>query len=423
MKKYLALTALLLSGPVAAETIAITGATIHTLGDIGTIEDGTIVIDDGVITAIGAAVEIPTDARTISARNSVVTPGLFDPISYLGIVEISLVDNTVDHRQHGTRYSAAFDVAPAINPRSTLIPINRIEGVTRAMVAPAPASDGGSLISGLGAIMNLSGRDNYVEQPRAALFVHLGERGAGLSGGSRAAALLSLREALEDARDYANNRGAYDSGRRRDYALSRYDLEALQPVLDGEIPMVVTVNRASDIEQVLQLAEDERIDVVIRGGAEAWLVADQLAEAGVPVITDPTRNLPSAFESLNASLESAARLDAAGVTVAFSISESHNARNLRQLAGNAVANGMDYEAALRAVTVTAADIFASRGGGPLEVGQRAELVVWDGDPLEVTSFADAVYIDGQEIPMRSRQTLLRDRYLELDTEWPHAYPR
>lgn len=406
-----------------ARTVAVTGAKVHTLGPLGTLESATIVIEDGVITAIGEGLEVPAGATAISVDGAVVTPGLFDAYSYIGAVEVTLAEDTVDVLQRGTRFTAGFDVGPAINPRSTLIPVNRIEGITHAVVAPQPALEGSDPISGLGAAINLGGGDDFLVEPRVALFAQLGKSGASLAGGSRASALLALREALEDARDFARHRGAWEDGRRRAYSVGRLDLEALQAVLEREIPLVVTAHRASDILSLLELAAEERIDVVVAGGGEAWLVADALAAARVPVLLDPTRNLPAAFETLHATLENAARLDAAGVKVAFTISDSHNARNIRQLAGNAVANGMSWEGALRAVTVAPAEIYGIDSVGALEVGKRASLVVWDGDPLEVTTFASRVYIDGAAVPMRSRQTLLRDRYRELERPLPHAYER
>lgn len=412
---------LICMGAAQAQTIAIVDVEIHTLGPLGTIDKGVVIIEDGVIVALGEELNLPEGAQRIDGTGKVVTPGLFDAQSYLGISEIDLVEESVDAQQRGTRYTAAFDVAAAINPRSTLIPVNRIEGVTHAMVAPQPAWEGANLISGLGAVIHLGGVDDYLVQPRAALFAHLGETGAALTDGSRAAALLALREALEDARDFDNHRGAYEDRRRRDYSIGRYDLEALQAVLERDIPLVVTVNRASDVERLLELAAEERIDVIVHGGAEAWLVADALAAAGVPVILDPTRNLPEAFESLNASLGNAVKLHEAGVRVAFTLSDSHNSRNIRQLAGNAVANGMPWEQALRAITVEPARLYGVANVGVLEVGNPASLVLWDGDPLEVTSAAVQVFIAGVAMPMRSRQTLLRDRYRILDPQLPHAY--
>jgi imidazolonepropionase-like amidohydrolase len=253
-----------------------------------------------------------------------------------------------------------------------------------------------------------------VPDDSAAMYVTLGETGSQLAGGSRAAALLQLREALEDARDYLAHRSAYDEARRRPYRLGRLDLAAFEPVLKREIPIVVSVERASDIEAVLALARELGLSLVIEGGAEAWMVAGDLAKAGVPVILDPLVDLPWAFEGLGATLENAARLAKAGVMIAFETGDSHNARNMTQLAGNAVAYGLPWEKALAAITVNPAKIYGMAGRtGTLEPGKSADVVVWSGDPLEVTSAPVQVFIRGEKIPMTSRQTLLRDRYLDF----------
>lgn len=416
--------ALLLAARAASgDVFAIVGATVHTVGEAGPIEAGTVLVRDGVIEAVGAGLALPEDVRRIDAAGKVLTPGLFDPYSYLGLVEVSAVEETVDDRQQGDRYAASFEVGPAFNPRSTLIAVNRIDGVTRAAIVPRPADDGSDVISGLGAVVHLGEAETAMVAPRAALFAQYGELGAALAGGSRAAAALRLREVLEDAADFARNRRGYAEGRRREYAASRLDLEALQPVLAADIPLVLTVHRASDIRAALRLARETGIRLAIRGGAESWMVADELAGAGVAVILDPTANLPASFESLDASLLTARRLHAAGVAISFAEATSHNARNLRQLAGNAVAHGLPWEAALAAITRNPARLYGQDRSGAVEVGMVADLVVWSGDPLEVTTHAERVYIGGEAVPMRSRQTLLRDRYRQLDRGLPPAYVR
>jgi imidazolonepropionase-like amidohydrolase len=422
-KTIVAVAAVLAGSLASAETIAIKGARVITMDAAGTIENGTVLIRDGKIDAIGAEIKIPPNARVIDAAGSVVTPGLFDPHSYLGVVEISLIDVTVDNVQSDGRYSSSFQVSDAINPRSTLIPINRIEGVTRAIVAPQSSTDAGSSpISGLGAAIQLGGIDDFLIRRDIALFVVLGQKGAELSGGSRSNTLLKLREALEDARHFRTNRDGFDTGQSREYSLSRPDLEALLPVLDGHIPMVTHVHRASDIDAALDLANEFGLHLVVSGGAEAWLVADRLAAAAVPVILNPLDNLPQQFESLGATLSNAARLHKAGVLIAFSTEESHNARNMKQLAGNAVANGLPYEAGLAAITLNPAQIYGlEETMGSLAAGKDADIVIWDGDPLELDTFATQVFIAGREIPMVSRSTLLRDRYLEPDESLPPAY--
>jgi len=395
-------------GPLAAESVAISGGTIHTMGPAGVLENGTLILVDGKIAAVGVGTPIPADARRIDARGKVITPGLFNSITRLGIVELSAAEGTGDAEVKNDRMTAAFDVADALNPRSTLIAVNRIEGLTRAVVAPQPGS---SLIAGQGAVIHLGLSTDLLVRPRVAMFAALGEQGAELAGGARGAAILRLREALQDAADYAAHRKEFASGDRRDYSLSRLDLEALAPAARGEQPLVVTVHRASDIVVVLRLAKELGLRLILAGATEGWEVAREIAAADVPVLVEPLDNLPESFEQLGATLENAARLRAAGVRVAFMNGDAHNARNVRQSAGNAVAHGMPWHDALAAMTTVPAAIWGIADCyGSLEPGKEADLVVWDGDPLEVTTFADAVFIRGEEIPLESRQTLLRDRY-------------
>lgn len=410
------LSVLLLSGAAAgAETVAIVGGTVHTQGAAGTIEGGTVLIEDGKVKAVGRDVAVPSGARRIDAAGKVVTPGFLDSMTRLGLVEVSQVEGTNDARANqDDRFTAAFDVVDGINPRSILIPIARVEGVTRAVVAPQP---GESLIAGQGAVIHLgTERADWLLRSPVAMYAVLGEAGAGKAGGARGTAMLRLREALQDALDYSDNRRAFESGDRRPYALSRLDLEALQPVVKGELPLVVSVHRASDIEASLRLAKDFRLKLIVAGGREAWVVARQLADAKVPVLLDPLANLPDSFEALGSTLEAAARLHKAGVTVAFMTGDAHDVRNIKQAAGNAVSYGMPWDAALAALTVVPARIWGLADRyGTLEPGKDADVVVWDGDPLETTSYPEHVFIRGTEVPKDTRQLRLRDRYRELKT--------
>ena len=395
--------------PAQADTYAITGGTVYTLGTAGKIEHGTVVVRDGKIVAVGADVAIPADAKRIDASGKLVTPGIIDPESVFGLNEVDQVTQTQDSSLTSTRFTAAFDPTEGINPRSMVIPVNRIEGVTRAVVAP---NAGSSVLDGRGSIISLDGVQGYVLKDPVALFVTLGEAGQKLAGGARGGALEVLREALQDARDFGANRAAYDKAGRRAYALSRPDLEALQPALKGEMPVVVQVDRASDIQATLNLATEFKLKLIVSGGAEAWMVADELAKAKVPVILNPMRNLPEAFESLGARLDDAALLQKAGVVIAFEVGDTHKSWNVKQYAGNAVANGLPWLEAVKAITLNPARIYGmDKSVGTLEAGKDADLVVWSGDPLELTSFADTVFIRGKPVPMTSRQTELRDRYL------------
>jgi imidazolonepropionase-like amidohydrolase len=413
--------ALVLAGGVAAgaETIAITGARVHPVSSPA-FENATVLIVDGRIAAVGADVAVPAGARIVDARGKVVTPGLLDSSTALGAVEIGAYEGTTESRVEDDRVTAAFDVVDGLNPWATNVAVTRVEGITRAVVMPGP---GKSLIAGQAALVSLRplatpDPRSMVERAPVAMVAAHGARGAGLAGGARAAALLALREALEDARDFAANRRAFESAERRAYALSRLDLEALAPVVRGELPLAVTVDRASDILAALRFADEQNLELILVGAAEAWMVARELAAARVPVVINPTNNLPD-FESLGATLENAARLEKAGVTVAFA---SYNARDLRHAAGEAVGYGMPWEAALAAVTVVPARIWGIADAyGTLEPGKVADLVVWSGDPFELLTTAEHVFIDGREVPADTRQRQLLERYRRLDEELPPAY--
>lgn len=429
MNRFVALiAALVISGPAVADTMAIVGGTVHTVGPQGTIENATILVVDGKISAVGTGVRVPAGTTTIDASGKIITPGLFSPIGRLGLVEVSSSAGPVDSSQAGEQFTAGFDVADAYNRRSTLIPIQRIEGVTRAAITPSPGfpdemGNMGHVLSGLAAIVNL-GDSDVLDKRSAAMIVTLGEGGSYFAAGSRSNAWLVLRNALNEAIDYRDHKSDFERGSRRDYQHSIADLEALQGVISGDIPMLVNVDRASDIEVLIALNKEYRLRAIISGGTEAWMLADELAAAKIPVILSVTANLPGNFDRLNARRGAANMLKAAGVAFALTDSSSlnHNARNITQSAGNAVADGLDWDTALRAITLTPAEMYGVGDAvGSIEAGKAADLVIWPADPLELTSYADQVFINGVAIPMQSRQTLLRDRYLQTDSDKPPAY--
>jgi len=242
-----------------------------------------------------------------------------------------------------------------------------------------------------------------------------------LSGGSRSAAWATLRAALDDAENFTGRYVTSPDGA----ALNRVDAEALAPAARGQQLLLVRVHRASDIRRLIQMLDDfPAIDVAIVGAAEGWLVADELAQADIPVIIDPFDNLPASFERLGATSHNAERLIEGGVTTAFANldSSAHQNRLVLQVAGNAVANGVARADALRAITSVPADIFGFSTLGRLSTGATADVVVWDGDPLEITSAPTHVLIDGEDQSLESRQTRLRDRYLSLEQgDLPLAY--
>jgi len=403
--------------PASAQTIAITNGKVYPVAG-PVIERGTVVIRDGRIAAVGVNVPVPAGARIIDATGKVVTPGFMDAATGLGVVEVEAVRQTNDQSEDNKRITAAFNMADAVDPFSTLIPIERVEGITRAAVAPGFGT--GQLIKGQGIVIDLGteGLPGMVDRSPAAMYVDLGSAGARVAGGSRAAAILLLRQALDDARDYAANRRAFDANARRAFALSRLDLEALQPVVRGELPLAIQANRAADILEALRFAREEKVKLILTGAEDGWVVADQIARAGVPVVIDPQANLPD-FEARGTTLQNAARLARAGVPVAFATFDEHNARNVKYFAGNAVAYGMPYDAALRAVTAEPARIFGIADHyGTLEPGKDADVVVWSGDPFELTTLVEHVFIKGREMPADTRQRELLQRYRTLDGTAP-----
>ncbi|HET7229517.1 MAG TPA: amidohydrolase family protein [Longimicrobium sp.] len=419
MNRSLSIAAALLlaAGPAAAQTIAITGGTVYPVTG-APIRGGTVLIQNGRIAAVGANVAIPAGAQRIDATGKWVTPGLFESSTNMGLVEVGAVRETNDYEirdaenERGDQVAAAFNVADGINPRSMVIPVSRIAGVTTAVSRPS-----GGLIAGQAIAIDLDGNrveDMVIASP-VAMFADLSESGRGAGGSARGGQTMRLREVLEDARAWARNRQAFERGETRDFSVSRLDLEALQPVLAGREPLAVEAHRASDIQTVLRIGREYGLKLIIVGGTEAWMVASDLAQARVPVLVKVLNNLPGRFESLGATYENAARLRRAGVQVAITSGETFKAYNIRQEAGNAVAYGLPWEEAFRAITLAPAQIYgvADRYGS-LEPGKVANVVVWDGDPLELLTRVDHVLIRGREVPLVSRETQLRDRYRRID---------
>jgi len=418
-----AAAALLLPATLAGQTIAIEGGTVHTMTGPA-IEGGTVIIRDGRVVAVGRDVAVPAGARRIDARGRIVTPGFIESGTAIGLTEVGAVAGTVDHTIQGgfepTQVRAAFNVADGLNPLSQVIPVTRIAGITTAVTRP-----GGALISGQGVVIDLDGStvEQMIVRSPVAMFARLGEGAAGVAGGgTRALTTMRLREVLTDARAYARNRQDFERGATRDYAASRADLEALQQVLNRQIPLVVEAHRASDIRAAAAIAREFNIRLILAGATEAWMVAEELAAAQTPVVIRILQNLPGSFERLGAPFENAALLRRAGVQVVITSGDTHNARNLRQEAGNAVSHGLPYEEALRAVTVHPAQLWGLQGYGTLAAGSVANVVVWGGDPLELMTPVEHVFIRGREIPLRSRQTELRDRYMN-PAQRDRAYPR
>ncbi len=392
-----------------AQTIAITGGTVYPVSG-PKLASATVLIRDGRIAAVGANVAVPSDATRIDARGKWVTPGLIDGAGQLGLIEISAVPGTREGTLQGDTIAAAFNVGEGLNPASTLIPVTRIEGITTALAAPS-----GNLVSGQAVLIDLDGAtiEQMVVKSPVGIVADLSESGKDDAGGSRAGIAARLRRVFRDALEYERRKTDFSRAQMRPLSASAADLEALLPVLHGRVFLIALANRRSDIETALRLAREFKLKLILAGGAEGWEIAAQIAAAGVPVLLEPLDNIPG-YDSLGIRYENAALLAKAGVTVALLETDTHKSRNLRQQAGNAVSYGMTWDQALRAVTLSPAEIFgvADRYGS-LEPGKVANVVVWSGDPFEFTTGVEHVFIRGKEVPLTSRQTELFERYKKL----------
>lgn len=414
---------LLAAGSAPAQDLLIRNATVHTADAAsGTLRGADVLVRGGRIAAVGRALAAPAGATVVEAGGRPLTPALFAGINDIGVEEVSGEGATVDAslalgaNAADMRVRPEFDVTLAYNPDSVLVPVARVEGLGWSLLA-AGSKPGGSFIGGQGGVVRLDGSLDAVG-PRA-LFVTLGGEGATLSGSSRAAQWMLLDQLRDEARGRIGPDSPFalltPAGRT---TLARY--------LGGQGRVLVRVQRAADILRTLRWAQANGVQVALVGASEGWKVAPQIAAAKVPVFVDVLANLPGDFDELAASAENAARLHAAGVAVAFYRSDdaSHNARKIRQVAGNAVAYGLPWEAALAGLTTVPARALGveAQVGSRIAPGQRADLVLWSGDPLDVASIAEQLWLDGRAVAMRSRQTELRDRYLHPDHGLPRAYP-
>jgi len=388
-------------------SLLLRNATVYTMarGATEPLKGTDVLIENGRISAVGAGLAVPAGVRVVDAAGRAVTPGIFGGLGHVGLEEIGLEQTTGDYAQRLGQMRPEFDVTLAFNPESMSLGVHRTNGVTFSVLAPASAS-GGSLVAGLGAPVGL---DGSAPLPSRAMFVDLGGDANDLSGGSRAAQFMLLRQALVEAR--APNLVMVHDER----LLSPSGRQVLLEFLKSNGLFVFDVDRAADIRNTLAFAREEKLNTVIRGGVEAWRVADELAAAGVPVILDPLDNLPDSFDKVGATLQNAAKLRAAGVTVLISLNDTDvdDAGKTRQAAGNAVAHGMPWMDALAAITRVPAEVFgAADRFGSIERGRPADLVLWTGDPLDVSSLPELVVAGGREQKLESRHTALRDRHYE-----------
>ncbi|MBE0458450.1 MAG: amidohydrolase family protein [Pseudoalteromonas prydzensis] len=397
---------LLASTTVDAQSIAIINATVHTSTEQGILQGASIIMDEGKITAINPE-KVAADT-IIDAKGQIVTAGFIGTMNQLGLVEVGAVAGSRDGGDD--KAGIDFDPSLAFNAHSSLIPYARKGGITRDVITP---HGGDSIFAGLASVVDLSGEFDSVKQTQVALVVHLGEK----SKGSRAMSLKNLVDKLTAHQQNSNKKD------KKDAASPSTEETVLTKVLAGEIPLLVTASRASDIIELIKLKQQFSLNLVIAGAQDAVVVKEQLAQANVPVIVSAMESLPGSFDSLHASLDNAGKLEKAGVKVLLSIAgdASHNVYQLRFDAGNAVSYGMTQEGALKAITANVADVFGINAGS-VAVGKAADLVIWNDDPFDFTSHVTKMFINGEEVSTEARQDKLRKRYT-TDSEMPRAYTK
>lgn len=403
--RYLVIILSLIATPAMAETIAIVGGTVHT-GVGAPINNGTVLIEDGKFIAVGMGITINEDARVINASGKHVTPGIISSSSTYGLSEGAAGLFSSDTSANDSGMTASFDVKYALNSGSVVIQEGRRQGVTRAVSSPTSSGD---LFSGSSALITMDNRTdmNFAEGPMHAKFGN---------AENRAVAWNRIRAIFDQTLDYERNQTRAMRGQSQHYLLSFADMDALIPVVHGDKKLVIELGSEAEIRGAIQLKTDYGVDLIIQGAQEAWKVADELVDAGIPVIIHPEHNTLGNVTMAGTTFSNAARLEAAGVK--FSIMSGNGSlyygHHVLQFAGMAVAHGMSHDGAIRAITINAAEIFGFDDvAGSIEEGKDADVVVWDGDPLEVTSNTDHVIVRGVEYELVSRRTLLRDRYLNL----------
>ena len=404
------------TGQFGSTVTAIINADAHTMTAAGRIGNATILLMGARVAAIGADIHVPDGARIIDARGNTVTPGLIASATHLGLVEVSSSLDTDDRSASSDMLGASFDIRYGLNFNSVLIPVARADGVTHAVIVPGASAQ--TPFAGTGALISTGAGDDLLVQSDIAMFAGIVGPSSSQSGQSRSSQWTALRLALGQAG--RPDRGAGVSGSELEDVLRRADLDALRPVAEGSMPLVLRTQRESDIRQAVALARDFGIRVILYQADEAWRAAELLAEHKIPVILDPMANLPRRFDNIGARLDAAAILHRAGVPLALHAWEfqmSHNAgQELRQAAGVGIANGLPWQAALEALTAGAARIWGIEEHlGSLEAGKSANLVIWSGDPFEMTTRPLTVIVDGQDVSLETRQTLLRDRYMPMIT--------
>ncbi|MGE5723535.1 MAG: amidohydrolase family protein [Acidobacteriota bacterium] len=412
--------ALILAGlpALAQNTIAITGGRVLTVSH-GVIENGTVLVENGKIAAVGRDIKVPRGAQVIDAHGKVVMPGLFDAGDKLGTVEIPALQITVDDTEYTAPLQPQLRVLDALNPESENLLVSRAAGITNSLSTPAD----GNLIGGQSAVIQLDGStvDQMVVKSPAALHISLGEQSKmtyGVKNGApetRMGEMAMLRQEFLKAQHYKEVQDAYaqkNSGKEPAAPPARdLKMDAMVAALEGKIPVVARADRVSDMESALRLADEFHFHLILADAAAAWRIADQLAARKIPVIVGPILEEPGRMESVDVRLDNAARLYKAGVPIAIQTAADNEVRNLPFEVEYAISYGLPEDAALQALTLNPARFFGVDNRlGSIDQGKDANLIVLDGTPFRVKTHVLAELIDGKVVDLSNHQTRLYEFY-------------
>ena len=416
-KKYLATFLIIFANSIGAEEVLVTNANIYD----GKSDDpfiSNIYIKNGKIKNISN--NLFDVENVIDASGMIVTPGFIATDTEIGIVEIGALSVTRDDRP--SMYNIGFSVFDAFNPNSTLIPWNRANGITSAITLPKYSS---SPIGGLGSFFDL---DSNINISGTKDMVMVGRVG-GSSSGSRAETFALIEDLLDlafsiEPRVVKSNAEIIKFMSEMPLVshldLQIRDIHALYKLANTDLPLIIESNRASDILKLIDLKNKYNLNLVIMGAQEATLVIEQLKDSDIPLIVNPINNIPNSFDELASNINASARLEDAGITLMFNAPRDHNYHLIRQGAGVAVANGMSYSGAIKALSSNVSKTFKLGSKGLIEEGASADLMIWDADPLEPSSMPTKVFINGVDTDLTTRSSRLRDRYTK-NLDKPNIY--
>ena len=416
-KKYFATFLIIFANSIGAEEVLITNANIYD----GKSDDpfiSNIYIKNGKIKNISN--NLFDVENVIDASGMIVTPGFIATDTEIGIVEIGALSVTRDDRP--SMYNIGFSVFDAFNPNSTLIPWNRANGITSAITLPKYSS---SPIGGLGSFFDL---DSNINISGTKDMVMVGRVG-GSSSGSRAETFALIEDLLDlafsiEPRVVKSNAEIIKFMSEMPLVshldLQIRDIHALYKLANTDLPLIIEANRASDILKLIDLKNKYNLNIVIMGAQEATLVIEQLKDSDIPLIVNPINNIPNSFDELASNINASARLEDAGITLMFNAPRDHNYHLIRQGAGVAVANGMSYSGAIKALSSNVSKTFKLGSKGLIEEGASADLMIWDADPLEPSSMPIKVFINGIDTDLTTRSSRLRDRYTK-NLDKPNIY--